>query len=253
MEATALGVMAIDGNRRITRFQEKPADPPGMPDRPQTALGSMGLYVFNADYLHQLQDEDLADPESDHGLAKNLIPRVGSEGGAPAHALNMSSVPRSTRDHPYWRDVGTVHAFWAANLDLAANMPGLNIYDSEWPVCTYQEQLPPAKFVSDETGRHGETANVLISGRCIVSGSDDREAVLFSGVRVHSSCRISQAVILPNCVIGRGSRLAKVVIDRGCRIPEGLVIGEDAQFDTERSYRTEDGVLLVTQQTLAEI
>ena len=127
-------------------------------------------------------------------------------------------------------------AFWAANLDLASNMPQLNIYDSEWPVWTYQEQLPPAKFVPDETGRHGETANVLISGGCIVSGSDIREAVLFSGVRVHSSCRISQAVI-----------------DRGCRIPEGLVIGEDAQFDAERFDRTEDGVVLVTQQMLAEI
>ena len=253
MEATALGVMAIDGNRRITRFLEKPADPPGMPDRPQSALGSMGIYVFNADYLYQLLDEDLADPESDHDFGKNLIPRVVSEGGALAHPLNMSSVPRSTRDHPYWRDVGTVDAFWAANLDLASNMPELNIYDSEWPVWTYQEQLPPAKFVPDETGRHGETANVLISGGCIVSGSDIREAVLFSGVRVHSSCRISQAVILPNCVIGRGSRLAKVVIDRGCRIPEGLVIGEDAHFDAERFYRTEDGVVLVTQQMLAEL
>ncbi|MCY7317655.1 MAG: glucose-1-phosphate adenylyltransferase [Ramlibacter sp.] len=253
MEATALGVMAIDGNRRITQFLEKPADPPAMPDRPQSALGSMGIYVFNADYLYQLLDEDLADPESDHDFGKNLIPRVVSEGGALAHPLNMSSVPRSTRDHPYWRDVGTVDAFWAANLDLASNMPELNIYDSEWPVWTYQEQLPPAKFVPDENGRHGETANVLISGGCIVSGSDIREAVLFSGVRVHSSCRISQAVILPNCEIGRGCRLAKVVIDRGCRIPEGLVIGEDAQLDAERFYRTEDGVVLVTQQMLKEI
>jgi glucose-1-phosphate adenylyltransferase len=250
MEATALGVMAIDENRRITRFLEKPADPPAMPGKPDRALGSMGIYAFNAEYLYQLLDEDLANPDSAHDFGRDIIPRVVSEGGALAHPLNLSSVPFSTRHNPYWRDVGTVDAFWAANLDLASNMPELNIYDREWPVWTYQEQLPPAKFVPDERGLHGETGNVLVSGGCIVSGSDITQAVLFSNVRVHSCCKISQAVILPSCEIGPGCRLSTVVIDRGCQIPDGLVIGEDAQLDAQRFYRTEAGVVLVTKEML---
>jgi glucose-1-phosphate adenylyltransferase len=251
LQGTALGVMAIDENRRITQFLEKPADPPAMPGKPDRALGSMGIYAFNAGYLYQLLDEDLADANSAHDFGKDIIPRVVREGGALAHPLNLSSVPYSTRHNPYWRDVGTVDAFWAANLDLASNMPELNIYDREWPVWTYQEQLPPAKFVPDERGLHGETGNVLVSGGCIVSGSDITQAVLFSNVRVHSCCKISQAVILPSCEIGRGCRLSKVVIDRGCEIPAGLVIGEDAQLDAQRFYRTEAGVVLVTKDMLA--
>ncbi|MDB5945670.1 MAG: glgC [Ramlibacter sp.] len=253
MQATELGVMAVDENRRITRFLEKPAAPPAMPGKPDRALGSMGIYAFNAEYLYQLLDEDLADPASAHDFGRNIIPRVVNEGGALAHPLNLSSVPYSTRHNPYWRDVGTVDAFWAANLDLASNMPELDIYDRDWPVWTYQEQLPPAKFVPDERGRHGETGNVLVSGGCIVSGSDITQAVLFSNVRVHSCCRISQAVILPSCEIGRGCRLSKVVIDRGCQIPGGMVIGEDAQFDAQRFYRTGAGVVLVTKEMLARL
>lgn len=252
-EATALGVMAIDENRRITDFLEKPADPPGMPGKPDVALGSMGIYVFNADYLYQLLDEDLALESSEHDFGRNVIPRVVAEGRALAHPLNLSSMPHSTRSKPYWRDVGTVDAFWSANLDLASNMPELNLYDREWPIWTYQEQLPPAKFVPDESGRHGKTANVLISGACIVSGSDLTEAVLFSSVRVHSFCKISQAVILPQTEIGRGCRLHKVVIDRGCKIPEGMVIGEDAELDAQRFYRTDKGVVLVTSDMLAKL
>ena len=253
MEATALGVMAIDENRRITSFLEKPADPPGMPGKPERALGSMGIYVFNADYLYQLLEEDLANDSSEHDFGKNVIPRVVAEGRALAHPLNLSSVPYSTRSNPYWRDVGTVDAFWAANLDLASNMPELNIYDREWPIWTYQQQLPPAKFVPDETGRHGAICNVLVSGGCIVSGSDITDAVLFSGVRVHSCCKIAEAVILPDCVINRGCRLSKVVLDRGCSLPEGLVIGEDAQLDGQRFYRTDNGVVLVTKEMLAKL
>jgi glucose-1-phosphate adenylyltransferase len=167
-----------------------------------------------------------------------------------AHPLNLSSVPASSREKPYWRDVGTIDAFWAANLDLASNMPELNVYDRDWPVWTHQEQLPPAKFVPDEGGRHGEIANVIASGGCIVEGSDLCEAVLFSGVRVHSSCNIRQSVILPGCEIGRGSRLNKVVLDRGIVLPEGTVIGEDAEADGRRFHRSPGGVVLVTKEML---
>lgn len=253
MDATALGVMHIDENRRITAFLEKPKDPPAVPGKPDRALGSMGIYVFNAEYLYRLLEEEMASAQTEHDFGKNVIPRVVAEGNALAHPLNLSSVPAASRHRPYWRDVGTVDAFWAANLDLASQLPELNLYDSEWPVWTYQEQLPPAKFVPDERGHQGETANVLVSGGCIVEGSALRDAVLFSSVRVRSCCTISQAVILPQCEIGRGCRLSRVVIDRGCQIPDGTVIGEDAEQDGQRFYRTPSGVVLVTQEMLAKL
>ncbi|GAC1531416.1 MAG: glucose-1-phosphate adenylyltransferase [Ramlibacter sp.] len=250
MEATALGVMAIDGKRRITDFLEKPADPPAMPGKPDRALGSMGIYVFDAEYLYQLLEADMANPLSQRDFGKDIIPRLVREGQAIAHPLGLSSVPASTRENPYWRDVGTVDAFWSANLDLASNMPELNIYDRDWPIWTYQEQLPPAKFVPDEGGRHGEIANVMVSGGCIVTGSDLTMSVLFSSVRVHSCCKISQAVVLPGCTIGRGSRLTRVVIDRGCDLPDGTVIGEHADEDARRFFRTDNGIVLVTKEML---
>lgn len=253
MEATALGVMHVDANRRITAFLEKPKDPPAMPGKPDRALGSMGIYIFNADYLYRLLEEEMAGEQTEHDFGKNVIPRVVKEGHALAHPLNLSSVPYANRGKPYWRDVGTVDAFWAANLDLASQLPELNLYDKDWPIWTHQEQLPPAKFVPDERGHQGETANVLVSGGCIVEGSAIREAVLFSNVRVRACCTISQAVILPQCEIGRGCRLSRVVIDRGCRIPDGMVIGEDGELDARRFHRTPNGVVLVTQEMLARL
>lgn len=250
MEATALGVMHVDEDRRITAFLEKPKDPPAIPGKPDRALGSMGIYVFGAEYLYKLLEEDMADPASDHDFGKNVIPRVVSEGGAVAHPLNLSSIPSGARNRPYWRDVGTVDAFWAANLDLAADLPELNLYDRDWPVWTYQEQLPPAKFVPDESGLNGETSNVLISGGCIVVGSNIRRAVLFSNVRVEACCTIHEAVVMPDTRIGRGCRLRKVVIDRGCSIPDGMVIGEDAEEDRKRFHRTDNGVVLITREML---
>ncbi|MCD6077730.1 MAG: glgC [Ramlibacter sp.] len=253
MEATALGVMHVDADRRITAFLEKPKDPPAIPGKPDKALGSMGIYVFGAEYLYKLLEDDLKDENSEHDFGKNVIPRVVKEGGALAHPLNLSSIPSSTRSRPYWRDVGTVDAFWAANLDLASDLPELNLYDRDWPVWTYQEQLPPAKFVPDAHGLNGETSNVLISGGCIVIGSNIRRAVLFSSVRVDACCTITEAVILPDTVIGRGSRLTKVVVDRGCHIPEGTVIGEDADADARRFHRSEGGIVLVTKEMLDKL
>jgi len=253
MEATALGVMHVDADRRITAFLEKPKDPPAIPGKPDKALGSMGIYVFNAEYLYSLLEEDGADDKSEHDFGKNVIPRIVADGGALAHPLNLSAVPAATRHRPYWRDVGTVDAFWAANLDLASDMPELNLYDREWPVWTYQEQLPPAKFVPDAHGLNGETSNVLISGGCIVIGSNIRRSVLFSNVRVESCCTVHEAVIMPDTVIGRGSRLSKVVIDRGCHIPDGTVIGEDADADARRFHRSEGGVVMVTKEMLEKV
>jgi glucose-1-phosphate adenylyltransferase len=250
MEATALGVMHVDADRKITAFLEKPKDPPPIPGKPDKALGSMGIYVFGAEYLYKLLEEDGKDESSEHDFGKNLIPRIVRDGGALAHPLNLSSIPASSRHRPYWRDVGTVDAFWSANLDLASDLPELNLYDRDWPIWTYQEQLPPAKFVPDVNGLNGETSNVLISGGCIVIGSNIRRSVLFSNVRVEACCNIHEAVIMPDTVIGRGARLSKVVIDRGCHIPEGMVIGEDAQQDGKHFHRSPNGVVLVTKEML---
>jgi glucose-1-phosphate adenylyltransferase len=252
MEATAFGVMAIDSNRRVVDFVEKPAQPPGMPDNPDIALASMGIYVFNADYLYRLLEDDLKDPSSNHDFGKDIIPKVVRDGSATAHPFSMSSIPptESAEHIAYWRDVGTVDAFWSANLDLATDKPELDLYDRDWPIWTFQEQLPPAKFLPDENGVPGKAVNTLVSGGCIVSGSDISHAVLFSSVTVDTHCVINQAVILPQTRIGKNCRLTKVVIDRGCNIEDGTVIGEDPEQDAQRYFRTEDGVVLVTADML---
>ncbi|MFS0755388.1 glucose-1-phosphate adenylyltransferase [Noviherbaspirillum sp. 1P10PC] len=254
MEATAFGVMAIDSNRRVVDFVEKPAQPPGMPDNPDIALASMGIYVFNADYLYRLLEDDLKDPSSNHDFGKDIIPKVVRDGSATAHPFSMSSIPptESAEHIAYWRDVGTVDAFWSANLDLATDKPELDLYDRDWPIWTFQEQLPPAKFLPDENGVPGKAVNTLVSGGCIVSGSDINQAVLFSSVTVDTHCVINQAVILPQTKIGKNCRLTKVVIDRGCNIEDGTVIGEDPEQDAQRYFRTEDGVVLVTADMLGQ-
>ena len=161
-EAFAFGVMGIDNDRNITSFQEKPANPPTMPGNPNISLASMGIYIFNADYLYQLLNEDIANENSSHDFGKDIIPRVVSEGKALAHPFGLSCVQRANEGQPYWRDVGTVEAFWSANLDLASNMPELNLYDRDWPIWTNQEQLPPAKFVPNDNGEHGVTTNTIV-------------------------------------------------------------------------------------------
>ena len=256
MEATAFGVMAINQDRTITAFLEKPADPPAMPGNPDVALASMGIYVFDSQYLYKLLEEDSLNPDSDHDFGKDIIPRAVAEGRALAHPFGMSCVTRGSRGSgakAYWRDVGTIDAFWAANLDLASITPELDIYDTDWPIWTYQRQLPPAKFVLDRDGKNGMTFNTIVSGGCIVSGSSVSNSVLFSGVRIHSFCDISEAVLLPDVEIGRGARLKKVVIDRGCFIPDDMVIGEDPAADAARFERTEAGVTLVTREMLKRL
>jgi glucose-1-phosphate adenylyltransferase len=249
-EATAFGVMAVDDERKVTAFVEKPADPPPMPGRSDVALASMGIYVFNADYLYQLLAEDLANPASSHDFGKDVIPRAVSEGRALAHPFSMSCIRNPNGAPPYWRDVGTIDAFWAANLDLASINPELDIYDTDWPIWTYQRQLPPAKFIPDKDGMHGMTVNTIVSGGCIVSGSHVSNSVLFSSVRIHSFCNIEAAVVLPGVTIQRHCRLRNVVIDRGCELPEGLVVGEDPVADAQRFERTEGGVVLITREML---
>ena len=252
-EASAFGVMAVDEARRIDAFVEKPPDPAATPDRPDWSLASMGIYVFTSAYLYRLLEEDAADPQSSHDFGKDIIPKAVAQRQALAHPFSMSCVPKPTETIPYWRDVGTVDAFWAANLDLTSTEPDLDMYDRNWPIWTYQEQLPPAKFVHDLDGRRGVAVNSLVSGGCVVSGAHVSSSVLFSSVVVHSFARVSQSVLLPDVVIHRSCRLHKVVVDRRCELPEGLVVGEDAEIDARRFYRTESGIVLITREMLAKL
>ena len=249
-DATSLGVMAVDEERRIIDFLEKPAHPPGMPNNPDMALASMGIYVFNANYLYSLLKEDSESANSTHDFGYDIIPKAVRRGEAMAHYFSMSCVPPVSVARPYWRDVGTIDAFWSANLDLTSNMPELNLYDEDWPIWTYQEQNPSAKFVPDPHGMDGVISNTKVSGGCIINGSRLSNSLLFSKVRISPFCTIDQSVLLPDVEIGAGSRIRRAVIDRGCRIPEGMVIGENPESDAQRFYRSESGIVLVTEEML---
>jgi glucose-1-phosphate adenylyltransferase len=250
-EATAFGVLAVDDNLRITEFQEKPKDPKPMPGRPDTALASMGIYVFNAAFLYEQLIRDADDPRSDHDFGKNIVPHLIGRYRVFAHRLQDSCV-NMVEGVPYWRDVGTVDAYWEANLDLTTITPQLNLYDKDWPIWTHQEQLPPAKFVFDEDGRRGAAVDSMVSGGCLISGSTIRRSLLFSDVRVHSYCTIEDTVILPNVTVKRNAVLKRVVVDRRCVIPEGLVVGVNPEDDRRRFYVTDKGVTLITPEMLGQ-
>lgn len=254
-EASAFGVMAVDANRRILQFVEKPSQPPAMPGKPGMALASMGVYVFDAAYLYAALKNDTVMPGSSHDFGKDLIPAMVAKGHAVAHPFELSCVRsssvRSTDEaKSYWRDVGTVDAYWQANLDLTDPLPELDMYDKEWPIWTYQEQLPPAKYVFDNDDRRGMSVDSLVSGGCIISGAHVRRSVLFSSVRVHSYSTVEESVLLPQVDIGPGCHLKRVVVDNGCHIPAGMRIGFDAAEDARRFYRTAKGVVLVTLSML---
>ena len=248
--AKAFGVMQVGADSRITGFQEKPAHPQPAPGRTDVALASMGIYVFNAEFLYDELTRDAADAESAHDFGGDIIPRLLARGDrVHAHRFEQSCV-NMNEGRPYWRDVGTIDAFWEANLDLVRVTPELNVYDDEWPIWTYQEQLPPAKFVFDDDDRRGMAVDSMVSGGCVVSGSLVRRSLLFSKVRVHSYCTIEDAVIMGSVEIGRGSVIRRAVIDKLCRLPEGTRIGVDLDQDRKRFHVTPGGVTLVTPEML---
>jgi glucose-1-phosphate adenylyltransferase len=247
MEATGFGVMAVDEKDRITSFLEKPKDPPGIPDDPDMALASMGIYVFRTRFLIDQLKRDAADPHSSRDFGKDIIPWLVKHGKAVAHRFDRSCVRSSAEADSYWRDVGTIDAYWEGNIDLVDPLPALDLYDRDWPIWTYGEITPPAKFVHNSDGRRGMAVDALVSGGCIISGASVRRSLLFTGVHVHSYAQIDNAVILPRVDIGRGARLSNVVVDADVRIPQGLVVGEDHARDTQRFRRTERGVCLITQ------
>jgi glucose-1-phosphate adenylyltransferase len=251
-EARSLGVMGVDGGRRIVAFQEKPERPAPMPDRPDRALASMGIYVFDAAFLYAELLRDADDAGSGHDFGRNLIPRLIREGTyAHAHFFADSCVNMGN-GVPYWRDVGTVDAYWEANIALTHVVPELNLYDESWPIWTYQEQLPPAKFVFDDDDRRGTAVDSLVAGGCIISGSVVRRSLLFSNVRVHDRCTIEDSVVLPRVEVGRDVVLKRAIVDKHCRLPDGLTVGVDAAADRRRFRVTGCGVTLIVPEMLGQ-
>lgn len=252
-EASGFGVMAVDDQDNITAFVEKPADPPGIPGNPGMSLASMGIYVFDTAFLFDQLRRDAADPESSRDFGNDIIPYIVRHGKAVAHRFTTSCIRAAEEIEEYWRDVGTVDAYFEANLDLTDVVPKLNMYDRDWPIWTDQIIAAPAKFVHDEDGRRGMAISSLISQDCIVSGAIAKRSLLFTGVKMGSFSSCEEAVILPYCNIGRGARLSRVILDSGVRIPEGLVVGEDPELDAARFRRTANGVCLITKSMLDKL
>jgi glucose-1-phosphate adenylyltransferase len=247
-DAKAFGVISVDTDGRVTEFQEKPAEPQPMPGATDKALASMGIYVFNTAFLYEQLIKDADSTYSTHDFGHDIIPDLIKK-------YRVFSYPYKDAQHgegAYWRDVGTVDAFWQANLELIGVLPELNLYDEQWPIWTYQEQLPPAKFIFDDDDRRGMALDSMVSGGCLISGATVRHSLLFSNVRVNSYALLQDVVALPNVQIGRNCRITRAVIDKWCNIPDGTVIGEDPEQDAERFHVSPGGVVLVTPEMLGQ-
>ncbi len=251
-DASAFGVMAVDEDARVVEFAEKPANPASIPGKLDRSLASMGIYVFNTRFLYEQLIRDADDPNSSHDFGKDIIPYLVPRNRVFAQNFEQSCAGMGEDHRPYWRDVGTIDAYWEANMELTKVVPDLNMYDQEWPIWTYQEQLPPAKFVFDDEDRRGVAIDSLVSGGCIISGSTVRRSLLYSDVRVDCYCNIEDSVLLPNVTVGRDVTLKRVIVDKNCRIPDGLVAGMDPAQDRQRFHVSEHGVTLITPEMLGQ-
>jgi glucose-1-phosphate adenylyltransferase len=252
-EASGFGVMAVDKHNTITKFVEKPANPPAIPGDPDHALASMGIYVFETEFLFDQLRRDAVEPNSKRDFGADIIPHIVKNGKAVAHRFGDSCIRAAEQLGEYWRDVGTLDAYFEANLDLTDTVPQLNMYDRDWPIWTDQIVAAPAKFVHDQDGRRGMAISSLISQDCIVSGAVAKRSLLFTGVKMGSFSSVDEGVILPYCNIGRGARLSRVIIDSGVRIPDGMVVGEDPVLDEQRFRRSEKGVCLITRDMIEKL
>lgn len=246
--ANAFGVVTVDTSGRIKAFDEKPAQPRPIPEDGNVCLASMGNYVFDTEFLLSLLEQDALKESSDHDFGKDIIPSIIDKEEVHAYRFRDNQGRQA-----YWRDVGTLDAFWEANMEMVSPVPALNLYDHKWPIWTYQTQLPPAKFVFDDEDRRGYAVDSMVSGGCIISGGTVRKSLLFSDVRVHSYTLIEESVILPEVIIHRHARIKKAIIDRACEIPAGMEIGFDIEQDRARGFRvTDKGVTLVTREMLGQ-
>ncbi len=248
-EAKEFGVMTVDASSRITQFTEKPEHPAGTPEDPNVSLASMGIYAFSFEYLSEQLRRDAEEEGSSHDFGKDLIPHAVQNGH---HVQAYSFADQTTIADVYWRDVGTVDAYYRANMELIGASPQLNLYDPSWRIWTYQEQLPPASFVGLKEGISNYAANSMVSGGCVIQESTLDRSLLFSGVKVRPDCALREVLALPECTIGENSRLSRVLLDNGCQIPAGTVIGEDATEDARRFYRTPEGVVVVNREMLGQ-
>jgi len=249
-KANQFGIAQVNDEGRIVDFVEKPADPPTMPGKPDTCLASMGIYIFNSDFLYRQLALDAVDSASSHDFGKDIIPKVIGDCRVFSHNFEKSTVQDPTKIEPYWRDVGTVDAYWEASIDLTYVEPALNLYDREWPILTNQEQLPAAKFVHSDPGRQGMATASLVSAGCIISGAHVHQSLVSNNVRIHSHAFMEECVVLPEVDIGERAFLRKCVVARGCHIPQGFVVGQNAEDDAKRFFRTASGVTLVSQRML---
>jgi glucose-1-phosphate adenylyltransferase len=250
-EASDFGIISVGEDWRVTRFTEKPKDPEPVPGKPDRALVSMGVYVFNAGFLFEQVIRDRDDPHSSHDFGKDVLPHIVERYRVFAHDFSESCIG-CAEGRPYWRDVGTLDAYWEANMDIIRVTPELNLYDESWPIWTYQEQLPPAKFIFDDADRRGMAVDSMVSGNCIISGATVRRSVLFSGVRVEERSVVEDSVILPKVRIGKNTVIRRAIIDKRCRIPDGMQIGVNREEDARRFHITEKGITLVTPEMLGQ-
>lgn len=250
-DAKSFGVLEVDNEDRVIEFAEKPESPKHMPGDTSKAFASMGIYVFNAKFLYEQLTRDAGDGKSKHDFGGDIIPHVIKKYRVQAHRFTDSCVGARNGNH-YWRDVGTIDAYWEANMELTKVVPELNLYDREWPIWTYQEQLPPAKFVFNDEDRTGSATDSLVSGGCLISGSSVTNSILFSDVHVDDYCMIQGSIVLPKSTINRNVILKNVVIDRGCFITDGMEIGVDLELDKKRFYVSEKGIVLVTPDMLGQ-
>ena len=251
-DAGGFGVMSVDQESRVVEFNEKPAHPTAIPGDPDRVLASMGIYIFNTRFLYEQLVRDTDNPHSSHDFGKDIIPHLVSSHYRVFAQNFKDSCVKLDGGVPYWRDVGTVDAYWEANMELAKVTPDLNMYDQEWPIWTYQEQLPPAKFVFDDDDRRGMAVDSLVSGGCIISGSYVRRSLLFSNVTVHSYSNVEDSVLLPNVKVARNVTLKRVVVDKNCVIPEGLTVGVNREEDAKRFFVSDNGITLITPDMLGQ-
>ena len=251
-DASSLGVIAVNGESRVVDFTEKPAAPTALAGKPDRALASMGIYVFNTTFLHEQLMRDNDDPHSSHDFGKDIIPHLVERKYRVFAQSFADSCVKMEGGVPYWRDVGTIDAYWEANMELAKVTPDLNMYDKEWPIWTYQEQLPPAKFVFNDDERRGMAIDSLVSGGCIISGATVHRSILFSGVRVQDGSRIEDSVLLPNVEVAPNVTLKRVVVDKNCIIPEGMTAGVNREQDEQRFFVSDKGITLITPDMLGQ-
>ena len=251
-DAKGFGVMGVDAELRVVDFAEKPEHPTPIPGNPDCALASMGIYIFNTKFLCEQLELDAVNPNSSHDFGKDIIPKLVSGNYRVIAQTFDESCVNMNGEMPYWRDVGTIDAYWEANMELTKVTPDLNMYDQEWPIWTYQEQLPPAKFVFDDDDRRGMAVDSLVSGGCIISGAYLSRSLLFSNVHVHSYSHVEDSVLLPNVTVSRSVKLKRVVVDKNCIIPEGMVVGFDPEEDKKRFFVTDKGITLITPEMLGQ-